>query len=390
MSHSASPTLQDLPSELLAEVVSHLNTAQSLRHLSLSSKRLDNYIRNDGYRVFVQHRFPSIPTPPYWKDAAHALTSLSRAWDRKALVAQYIKPGTPQARNPGHGLPTAPRRQTMGYQPVIDSFEDWIGNDWASRKEVLAWGAGSDLIMRLKWKGESSEKRWQEASRHQRHPLGFDGHHHYFRWPVIKESGLVDGKDDITSLNLLRDQQKVSQSEYAIVGRANGSLDTLSISNSEVGVAWRRETRFNTDKRPIKSASVNSSPSPLLAACLADEKVAFFPVIFKSGVTEPLGEISITRLTPGARIWSTKFLKHDLLALGLGPCAYPVQIFSVRPDSVSETPLRKFLVGSDFSETIAPSHPRTVYPIAPLAPSLVTGGCEGDMFLSGGYDGTVR
>lgn len=134
--------LSELPYELLIQIVTHLPTAQSLLHLSLTCRRLREYVEREGYRVFVQSRFPSLDVPPYWTDAAHALTTLSRAWDRKAFIARYIEPSATVVRLPkGRQGPDHERRwryQTMGYRPVIDSYEDWIADDWSSRHEVLA------------------------------------------------------------------------------------------------------------------------------------------------------------------------------------------------------------------------------------------------------------
>jgi hypothetical protein len=52
----------------------------------------------------------------------------------------------------------------MGFQPVIDSYEDWTADKWSSRKEVLALGAGAELVVRLKTMGDRAEQMWQLAS----------------------------------------------------------------------------------------------------------------------------------------------------------------------------------------------------------------------------------
>lgn len=129
-----------VPPELLVQIVSHCETATTLLSLSLTCKRIHDFIEKDGFRVFAQSRFPSFKTPPYWKDAAHGLTTLSRNWDRKAFLARRIEPyNEPHlTRKPIRGMPPS-RNQTMGYQPIIDSHEEWIGGDWSSRKETVVW-----------------------------------------------------------------------------------------------------------------------------------------------------------------------------------------------------------------------------------------------------------
>lgn len=391
MSHSSSSTLQDLPHELLEQIISHFSTAQSLRSLCLVSKRLNEYIRNDGFRAFVHHRFPSISTPPHWADAAHALTTLFRAWDHKALVAYHIKPNPSQSRKADYGPGGTRRPQTMGYQPVIDCFESWTGDNWSSRKEILACGTGADLTVRFKQKGFEAERRWRKMRRYQRYPSGFDGHHHQIEWSVLKETELFDGRDDITSVNLLRDHQKPSsQSEYVVVGRASGGLSTISITQSQTPIKWGKENRFETNGSSVKFATINLSQEPLLAACLGNETICLYQVASTTEPTKSFGEAAVEKPTPFARIRSTKFLRQDLLAVGLGPCAESVQIFNIRPDSVPKLPLRKFSAGDKARRPNGQGQAGNIYSIAPLASSFLAGGAEGDLFLSGGYDGAVR
>lgn len=391
MSHSSTSTLQDLPHELLEQIISHFNTAQSLRSLCLVNKRLNEYVRNDGFRAFVHHRFPSISTPSHWADAAHALTTLSRAWDHKALLAYDIKPNPSHSRKADYGPGATRRPQTMGYQPVIDCFESWTGDNWSSRKEILACGTGADLTVRFKQKGSEAERRWRELRRYQRHPSGFDGHHHHIEWAVLKEAGIFDGRDDITSVNLLRDHQKPSsESEYVVVGRASGGLNTMSMTQSQTGIKWREENRFKTNGSSVKFATISLSPEPLLAVCLGNETICLYQVASTTESTKSFGEAAAEKLTPSTRVRSAKFLRQDLLAVGLGPCAKPVQIFNIRPDSVPKLPLRKFSAGDEARRPNEQGHNGNIYSIAPLAPSFLAGGAEGDLFLSGGYDGTVR
>ena len=404
-------TLAELPPELLTQIVTHIQTAQTLLHLALTCKRLHEYTEKDGFRVFVQTRFPSIQSPPFWKDAAHALTTLSRAWDRKAFIARYIEPQEMAARNSNgsnasfgqgrrqdHG--GRPRGQTMGYQPVIDSYDECTGNEWSSRREVLAWGAGAGLVMRIKEMGDRVEESYHKGRRTNDRVRQYDEqHHHKIDWMVRKEDHYSEGRDDITSLNLLRPSQKQSSnSEHIITGRASGSLECVNLSMEEH--AAKTITNYLTHGRAVRSASVNNTRDPLLAACLSDSDLAIYPVYSPAKDTEPHEEISVIPSGKPGRTWSTRFLCHNRLAVGLGPSTEPIHIYDISPDGVSNKPLRKYsaagadlkMSGDDRVDTTGTTASGTssVYPIAPIGPSSQAGGAEGEIFLSGWYDGAVR
>lgn len=381
-------SLKDLPPELLGHIVSYIEEVRTLLRLTLTCKKLHDFIERDGYRVFVQSRYPP-PIPPFWKDATHALTKLSRAWEQKSLIPRYIEPPQdvirPRARNTG----SRARGQTMGYQPVIDSYEAWTGPDWSSRRETLAWGAGSDLVLRVKWMGPTVETKWRRT------PPGkskcFDQHHHESRWWQISEPDLVNGRDDITTINLLRNEQRPSSdAEYMVVGRASGGLDLVSIQHT-VRWSWKREIRFQSDGQSVRSVSVNKAVPPLLAACLGDRVIAIYHIVISGqGPVQALGKINFDSLKSPCRLWSTVFLRHDRLAVSLGPHVEPIRVFEIQPDAIPSKDIRRF----SFTESRYGEHvqgkPTTAYPLAPLPRSSCPCESEGDLFLSGGYDGTIR
>ncbi|KAL8672874.1 MAG: hypothetical protein Q9168_002683 [Polycauliona sp. 1 TL-2023] len=283
-------SLEDIPPELLGHIVSYIEDVRILFRLTLTCKKLHAFIERDGYRVFVQSRWPHQPIPSFWKDAAHALTKLSRARNQKSLIPRYIEPPQDTPRPSARNHANRGRGQTMGYQPVIDSYEAWTGLTWSSRRETVAWGAGSDLVLRVKWMGPEAETKWRRT------PPGkskcFDQHHHESRWWRVSESALINGRDDITTVNLLRDEQKPSDdSEYIIVGRASGRLEMISIHHETLGL-WRRETQFETGGQNVRSASVNKAVPPLLAACLGDRSIAIYQIVTAGqGPIEALGHV---------------------------------------------------------------------------------------------------
>ncbi|KAI4179623.1 MAG: hypothetical protein L6R41_007731, partial [Letrouitia leprolyta] len=380
-------TLEDLPPELLAQIVSHTDSARTLVAIALSCTKLYNFIEREGYRVFVQNRYSSIQTPPFWKDATHALTTLSRAWDRKSFVARCLQPPPDPAQRRPANHTRRERGQTMGYQPVIDSYESWTASNWTSRREVLAWGAGAELVIRVKWMGLDVTEECQAIRRSKDSQEGFDQHHHLSQWWRVKSPSYKDGQDDITAVMLLRDEQKpLGHCEYAIIGRANGDLNLVSIDRG-IRNAWRMEAQFLTDGQIIRSASINTAKQPLLAACVDDHTVAIYSVSISQDPVQPLGKIQITRSDSSCRIWSAVFLRQDRLAIGLGASIEPIQVFETKPDAISSQPIRKFAL----HENCFHSHPTagSVHSLAPLPQSLSSSALEGDLFLSGGHDGIV-
>ena len=368
--------LADLPIEVLSSIVIHLRTAKALLQLSLTCKRLHGYIEEDGFRVFVRNCFPSIQVPPYWKDAAHCLVELSRAWDRKLFNARSLRP-SPEASN--HKSRRYQKRQTMGYQPVIDSYSEQSGSCWASKKEVLAWGAGAKLVIR----------RVNPVSKN--HPGDeVDSSYPPYLWAEV--AGRREGRDDITSINFLRPNQKVPDTpEQIVIGRANGDLERLQLLHEDK--ASQVLSKYITGNRPVRSATITTSRNPLLAASLSDGTVAVYPM---HGITsiQPFGEISVTTTQKTGKIWTTKFLASDLLAVGSGLSKEPLNIYNICPDRVSHTPLRTYQCFNDdwnsTTEAVKEAPVSSVYSIAPLGPSASAGGNEGEVFPSGWFTGGVR
>lgn len=287
----------------------------------------------------------------------------------------------------------------MGYQPVIDSYESSTGGSWTSRKEIVCWGAGAELILRTKGMGDEIERAWQEASIGRERLEKYDQHHHKIEWAVYKENHLQEGRDDITSVNLLRTPQRPKDaSEYVVVGRASGGLQYLRLlpekHESEV------VANYMTDDRPVRGATVSPSTEPLLAACLSDGTVAIYPVTDDNTMIQPLGELEIIPPSKPGRTWSTRFLSRDRLAVGIGQSTEPLHIYHLSQAGVPTKPLRKFgTEGADVTvygdasihQGSSPSSSSSsVYSLTPISPSAQAGGSTGDIFLSGWYDGAVR
>lgn len=381
----AKATLATLPPELLAQIVVYIDTAKAISHLALTCRKANAFVENDGFRIFVQTRFPYIkppikPSPLFWKEAALGITSLTRNWDRKAFVAWSINSqeiSRDHRSQRSRGRP-AQAGQTMGFTPIIDSYDAWYGGDWTSRKEVVAWGAGAALCMRSKIMGKNKIHEWQTSD--QGRLKGTNTHNQRYAYATYNEKGAKEGLDDITSVNLLS-QQSLKDPEKVIIGRASGglSLITVSTETSQSKVL----SSYETQGRPVRSAATNVGSDPLLAACLFDSTIALYPISPTSSQVHPISQVS-SNVSSQSRIWSSRFLSHDRLGVGLGPAQKPLQVYSIGQGKLSqevrELELSEDGVGSTTS----------VYSLAPIDASSSAGRAGGDLFLSGAYDGLTR
>ena len=381
------PTLAELPPEILNLIVSYFNLARTLHHFSLTCKRLHEYTLENGFRVFVQSCFPSIKTPPYWRDATHALTTLEKAWDRKSIIARCLRPGKgtihlPPGRENRRILSRRNLAQSMGFQPVIDCFEEWSSGNWRSRKEVLAWGAGPELIVRARCPAPN-DRRSNTRIKGDNNGTDNEGSYPATRWLTWKESHLRDGIDDITSLNLLRPNQSPCDGAYHLVlGRASGHLEQVSLSQTGI-----TKIPFETNDRPVRSTHISSADDPLLVACLSDGVVAVYPLPSSSCLsssspptpTKPTGEMTMLEPEKVSRTWVTRFLDPTRVAIGRGPSLEPICIHEVSPYGISDA-LHKIRTGANST---------SVYSIVPL-PASGQAGESRDLILSGWYSGEVK
>ena len=390
--YSKSPTLNTLPPEILGQIVTHITTAKELCNLSLACKRLHTFIDNDGFRIFSQTlfpyvRFPSTHTASFWRDALHGLTTQVRNWDRKAFIAWIISPETNGNQKIGrHRRYTrnAPHAQTMGFIPVIDSYEAWYGGDWSSRKEIVAWGAGADLVVRTRTMGHKAQDIWNAAVN--KSTNNFNAHHHTYKWANYHEPGVNEGLDDITFVKLLQ-QASIDDLEQFIIGRVSGALDLFSL-NTNTSQSQVRSS-FKSEGRPVRSASTNDVQT-LLAACLSDSIVCLYSIFSSTShigqEIAPVAETSANSSGHSGRTWTSRFLSNERLAVGYGPAQQTIRIYNVgRGELTTESPgLFNPEVGRHADENTS------VYSLSPISTSSSAGGTGGDVFLSGAYDGLVR
>lgn len=152
--------LSKLPVEIIYLIATYLPSASDLVHIAQTCKRLYGVVSaEDGrvFRAFIEHRFPGFVPSSCWKDVTQALTSRSRALDKNAVVSRFVAKPPTRAEL---GITTRTDRPTLGYRPAIDSYEIWNGSTWADRREVLAWGGGHEIVMKIKQHGKAQNSQW--------------------------------------------------------------------------------------------------------------------------------------------------------------------------------------------------------------------------------------
>ena len=382
-------TLATLPAEILGQIIAHIDTARALSHLAFTCSRIHTFVEKNGFRIFAQTRFRYVQCPvnhsaTFWKDASHGMTTLTRNWERRAFIARKISSSLDDIRNDGRRRPPQNRNrgQTMGFIPVIDSYEEWYGGDWASRTEVVAWGGGAEVVIRIKTMGDRS--RYDLECGAEKSSRTFDVHQHEYEWIKYREEGALEGRDDITSVNLLLKANPGPRTRI-IIGRANGGLRSIGFSKAASSV--QELTTYETKGRPLRSATVSGDKNSLLAACLSDSSIALYDISSEAALVFPLAETSVISSGKSIRTWTSHFLSKRRLAVGCGSCKDPLLIYDVGNGELTKhaTNIR------DCTETMAGDLCGTsVYSVASIPASAFAGGAEGDVFLSGSHDGLVR
>lgn len=323
--------LIDLPFEILNHIVENFDDVQTIVSFSRLSKRFNQYAKLDGYRVFIFKQHPCYQKAGSWIDAIRTITSLSRAWTRKAFIARNLRPP-----NSGHELIRLPEdqtsiatlrsygRQSMGYQPVIDCYESSLNG---SSHEVLTWGAGAELIIRLK--RERLQSYAEITGKQSRSFIrSSDG---TLQWVSYKPKEMLDGRDDITAAKLLRPNQVHDDGkQHVIVGRASGHLQHVIVDQSSVEVQ-----NLGCNTLSIDCADITSSGDPIVAACLDNKKVVLHRLDSLDADNDST-EFEFPSQGRSETIWTMRFLSSRLLATGQGSTTRPLSLLQLTPTGLTE------------------------------------------------------
>ena len=455
--------LDTIAPELFLKITGYIHTARDLACLSNTCRRFREFNDRDGWRIFVQSKFPSLvkefpasvsQSPTGWRDLACLLTVQSRAWDRRAFSTHSLtiafgqnkewqskyKHGWPNPllqtspknshndadyRDPrllyklnstgaslfhtkSHGgnqpnarassQPPARRHQSTSFHPVIDATLEF-SDSLSSKKQVVTWSTGPEFIVWIMRSGTMIPKELDDSPDHT--PF-FDEDRNKINWFHVEHHEFCSGLDDITSINLVEPNAQIrpltsdSLIVDLIVGRASGYLHRYSVSNvapfrAVSNMFHSFETESQPARRSVRSAHVSKNTEDQLLVAVSDRVLSLYKAASESYDVWPVAEFEIEGERPGVRAWTTKFLSQERLVVGLGHSAKPVQTYQSTPTGLVLTDAYGLL------ENDAPIRggncPKasSVYAIEPLSVVSRPGGShDGDVFLSGWYDGICR
>jgi hypothetical protein len=356
--------LQDLPVEVIEQIVGYLPSASSIVNLARTDRNLHSIISADDYnvfRTFVHRAFPTINTPPLWRDVARTLTSRSRAWDRRAFIARECYPPPDNIDYPQYAL----GGHKLGYHPAIDSYEIWEGRSWSSRKEVLAWGAAGRLRTRTIKDGVTT---WSS-----------------YRIPDDHRQEL-----DILDVRILRPHQLDSPvGETIVFRRANHEVVKVQTSEPDV---FTQQSRYAIPPGDHTCMDISQSADPILVAC-GDHSINLYPVHSQQKLVRPSDSVKLEdRYNIRQRMRCIKFLSDSTVAIAnqflQGRDRAPIHIYDISQTGLSSTPLTESMSYSETSDQFMSRHCANV--IVPLDNVGTSGSRPGTLFLSGWTDGIAR
>ncbi|RDH33049.1 hypothetical protein BDQ94DRAFT_170730 [Aspergillus welwitschiae] len=358
--------LAELPPEIIQLITSYLPSASALVNLSRTCWRLHHVVAAQDWRIFrsfVETKFPGVETPEIWREAAQALTSRSRALDKHAVVGRFVVPASEAVKVGSHSS-TRRDNPTHGYRPALDSYEVWNSSSWNDRKEVLAWGAADELVLRITEPGPNSKGKWV----------------------VFNDLDHISSHDDICGVHILRPghPSKEPQTEHIVVARARGELFHLSIDPNSACHIYKQ--RFMTSGGGIERTDMSDGKDPILSAHLSDGSISFFKTTSGEAEVYPFARLnadSSNNATISSRHKYSKFLSPSLFAVGTGRIHDAITISAITPQGLS--PSRELNVELvDFERLNLDTTIRSnVNAIAPLDPT-------GQVFLAAWGDRAVR
>ncbi|KAF9876042.1 F-box domain protein [Colletotrichum karsti] len=355
-----------LPDDIVLEIVCHLRTARDVARLASSCKHLHHLLSEDGWRTFVRSCFPLLSLPlsshPKWKELANALTRQTRAWDTKAFQPIAYTDSRRKDGNFFTGFTNAARP----FHPVIDARLTF-DKSW----ELVSWGAGEDIVGRFR-------------------PLNTRGESDAWFHMEGKAKGYEAGVGDVTAIHIAEPHGKLG----LFVGRANGDLSLVSAAPGSAGktladfkIPKPTGTLEATTWTSISSIDTLPSQSSVIAGNRAT--VSLFPLDAETtGEAAPLD--SQTFNTSGQSrtqfIHAAKVMNNDTVVCALAGDIDPIRYLTITPTGFTPNLASKnpSLLASRGIDTNKRLTVRAIQPVNP-GPSGHT-----NLLLSAWDDGTCR
>lgn len=258
------------------------------------------------------------------------------------------------------------------------------------------WSTGPEIFVQVRRSGSFLPEPEDD---HYAHDPYSDDYSNRLNWFTIQHREFRAGVDDVTSINILDPCTHVRESlpdtlaVDFIAGRASGHLHRYSVSNAEpvrvvVNTFRSFENQGSPSRRSVRSADVNSKTEASLLVACSDKVISLYKTEVETHDVWPVAEFGIELDLPRAQAWTTKFSSRENLLLGLVQSQWPLHSYKASPTGLVLT--EKLEDQGDISDVLAlASH--SVYAIEPLSGvSRAGGSSNGDVFLSGCYDGTCR
>lgn len=378
------PTLIDLPDDILLLVLTNLGSARDFRALTLSCRRLRCFIDEDGWRVFVRSRFPSLDIPPPsknlqgWKKTAESLTWQSRCWDKRSLQFQALLP----CEQPGRASRLRQQRGGL-FQPVIDAHFDP-----ATHEELVIWGAGEDIVARYR-------QRKVEGREANAIFLRSEGRH----------QGFTAGYDDVRALTIIKDEFRYGNHKSFLTGRDNGDLSLLSAEPGDFG---RRLVEFrpwsaasgggpgdgeaHVQQDTINSLDVLYTSQQTLIAAATKSNIFFYDLPDDDSTTvSPKTVYDLKEdgfQASASQLCRATWMGDDLVALALKGCKEPLRYMAMTPTGwTCHTAVKNPDLEKRFDIGYGNICPNSLQPVRP--PGGANKGPT-NLLLSAWRDGTVR
>ncbi|CAM1501994.1 Fc.00g039780.m01.CDS01 [Cosmosporella sp. VM-42] len=366
--------LGSLPDELVLDIVEYLDTTKDVAHLATSTRRAHNIIERDGWKTFIKTRFPSLTIPSNdqtsWSAIADKLTHLDRCWEKRGFWLNVF-----HERKEQHGRF---QRRPMGSQSV--SFHAVLDSCLSPSldNEILATGAGENLLVRLK-------------------PQSGDRSHTWYTLEG-KSHGYSAGTGDVTAVSIIEREG----CPEVVVGRANGDVQVVSTMDSFENVQQNLtpvdEVESNRGSDPMRKSPGQLAvswtewqpQSHLLASCKG-------PVLTLHDLTDrdqkDLSPVAHYDFSNGREndeaclLRSVKFLNKDTIACALGGSREPLRWGKVTPTGVEFINARN-IKSADEAATLHEARSGEKTTVRAIEPVRGTG--SENMILSAWDDGTYR
>lgn len=316
-----SASFNNLPDDLILDVIGQLNTARDISALATSSQRTYSLVHQDGWRSFVRQGFPRVNLPPGggsdWRSLAGRLTYLDRCWERRAFLIHDFQ----EVKGRGRRFNAPLGGQSVSFYPALDarlvSSED---------RELATWGAGEDLITRLGGTGGDKHAKWHRL----------EG----------SKSGYRGGFGDVTAVSII---DRGPRPEI-LVGRANGDMKLMEATGDDMGtvtqnlhptLALKNGGGASTPRKspgqiavswtewdPLSNMVASGRHSSIMLHDLNKaEEQDLSPVAYYDFLEDgPIDEPSLVR--------GIKFLNDDTIACSLGGSRRPLRWGKITPTGV--------------------------------------------------------